>query len=197
MYVYSRFDGVEIRSANGYLIDLLIKDEMNNETDQYTGSIENSCRLALEVTKAVANAIGADRVGIKLSPFEYPNSETLGLYMANELSKLGILYIHMTEPRMIKNDKGYYETPRCLSPMRLTFKGTFIASGGYNKFDGDKAIVENYADLVLFGRLFLANPDLPKRFEANASLNKHERNSFYIQDPVIGYTDYPFLQVAS
>ncbi|KAM7489063.1 hypothetical protein LguiB_026547 [Lonicera macranthoides] len=179
------FDGVEIHGANGYLID------------QYTGSLENSCHLALEVTKAVANEIGADRVGIKLSPSEYPNPETLGLYMANELNKLGILYIHMTEPRMIKNEKGHYETLRCLSPMRLSFKGTFIASGGYNKSDGDKAIVENYTDLVSFGLLFLANPDLPKRFEANAPLNKHKRNSFYIQDPVIGYADYPFLQVAS
>ncbi|KAM7486068.1 hypothetical protein LguiA_002077 [Lonicera macranthoides] len=191
------FDGVEVHSANGYLIDLLIKDEVNNEIDQYTGSLESSCRLALEVTKAVANEIGADRVGIKLSPFEYPNPETLGLYMANELSKLGTLYIHMTEPRMIKNEEGHYETPRCLSPMRLSFKGTFIASGGYNKSDGDKAIVENYTDLISFGRLFLANPDLPKRFEANAPLNKHKRNSFYIKDPVTGYTDYPFLQVAS
>ncbi|KAM7489062.1 hypothetical protein LguiB_026546 [Lonicera macranthoides] len=162
------FDEVEIRRANGYLIDLLIKDELNNEIDQYTRSIENSCHLALEVTKAVANEIGADKVGIKLSPF-----------------------------KMIKNEKGHYQTPRCLSPMRLSFKGTFIASGGYNKSDGDKGIVENYMDLVSFGRLFLANPDLPKRFEANAPLNKHKRNNLYIQDLVIGYTDYPFLQVAS
>ncbi|KAM7482074.1 hypothetical protein LguiB_006657 [Lonicera macranthoides] len=159
--------------------------------------------IEAEVVEAVANEIGADRVGIKLSPFDEHNGssdsdpETLGLYMANALSKLGILYIPMTEPRTIKNGDGYYEAHQCLLPMRAVFKGTFIASGGYNKSNGDKAIVENYADLISFGRLFLANPDLPKRFELNAPLNKHERSSLYTQDPVIGYTDYPFLEVAS
>lgn len=180
-----------------------MKDKANNRNDQYGGSLENRCRIALEVVEAVANEIGGDRVGIKLSPFDEHNGtsdsdpETLGLYMANALGKLGILYIHMTEPRTIKNGDGYYEAHHRLYPMRAVFKGTFIASGGYNKSNGDKAIVENYADLISFGRLFLANPDLPKRFELNAPLNKHERSSLYTQDLAIGYTDYPFLEVAS
>ena len=81
--------------------------------------------------------------------------------------------------------------------MRKAFKGTFIAAGGYNKEDGNKAIADNYSDLVAFGRLFLANPDLPRRFQLNAPLNKYNRNTFYIPDPVIGYTDYPFLEDSS
>ncbi|KAM7482075.1 hypothetical protein LguiB_006658 [Lonicera macranthoides] len=197
------FDGVEILCANGFLIDRFMSDQVNNRTDQYGGSLENRCRLALEVVEAVANEIGSDRVGIKLSPFDDfngtrdSNPETLGLYMANELNKLYVLYLHVTEPRMIKIGDKTFTIPHCLFPMRAAFKGTFIATGGYTKGDGDKAIADKYADLVSFGRLFLANPDLPKRFEHNATLNKHQRSSFYIQDPVLGYTDYPFLEVAS
>ncbi|CAA3019217.1 12-oxophytodienoate reductase 11 [Olea europaea subsp. europaea] len=196
------FDGVEILGANGYLIDKLMKDEVNDRTDQYGGSLENRCRLALEVVEAVAEEIGADRTAIKLSPYDdYKGTtgdstpEALGLYMANALTNLGILYLHVTEPRMIKVGDDYV-TPRTLLPIKKAFNGTFIASGGYNKYDGDKAVEESYADLVSFGRLFLANPDLPKRFEINAPLNKHDRSTFYIQDPVVGYTDYPFLHIA-
>ncbi|CAA2953516.1 12-oxophytodienoate reductase 11 [Olea europaea subsp. europaea] len=197
------FDGVEILGSNGYLIDKLMKDEVNDRTDQYGGSLENRCRLALEVVEAVAEEIGADRTAIKLSPYDdYKGTtgdstpEALGLYMANALTNLGILYLHVSEPRMIKVGDDYV-TPRTLLPIKKAFNGTFIASGGYNKYDGDKAIEESYADLVSFGRLYLANPDLPKRFEINAPLNKHDRSTFYIQDPVVGYTDYPFLQIVA
>lgn len=173
------------------MIDRFTNDQLNDQTDQYGGSLENRCRLALEIVEAVANEIGSDRVGIKLSPFDDfngtrdSNPETLGLYMANELNKLGILYLHVTEPRMIKIRDETYKIPHCLFLMRAAFKGTFIATGGYTKGDGDKAIADKYFDLVSFGRLFLANPDLPKRFELDATLNKHQRSSFYIQDPVL------------
>ncbi|KAL6555593.1 12-oxophytodienoate reductase 1 [Orobanche hederae] len=192
------FDGVELHGAHGYLIEQFLKDKCNDRTDQYGGSLENRCRFALEVVEAVSAEIGADRVGIRLSPFaDYmecgdSNPKALGLYMVEALNKHGILYCHMVEPRM-KTLGGKVECPDSLVPMRKAFKGTFIAAGGYDREDGNKAIAENRADLVAFGRHFLANPDLPKRFFLNAPLNKYDRETFYIPEPVLGYTDYPFL----
>nr|WEL36419.1 oxophytodienoate reductase [Cymbidium ensifolium] len=193
------FDGVEIHGAHGYLIDQFLKDKVNDRTDKYGGSLENRCRFALDVVEAVVDEIGSDKVGIRLSPFAAyseagdSNPEALGLYMANSLNKYGILYCHMVEPRMVTVGEKT-ETPHSLLPMRRAFKGTFIVAGGYDREDGNKAISSNYADLVAYGRVFLANPDLPQRFEINASLNEYNRNTFYIPDPVIGYTDYPFLE---
>lgn len=194
------FDGVEIHGANGYLIDQFMKDQVNDRTDEYGGSLEKRCRFALEVAEAVANEIGADRVGMRLSPFANfmetgdSNPDALGLYMADALDKYGLVYLHVIEPRMVPTgDK--LETPHSLLPMRKAFKGTFIAAGGYRRDDGNEAIEEGYADLIAYGRLFLANPDLPRRFELDAPLNKYDRNTFYIPDPVVGYTDYPFLEL--
>ncbi|KAG6659217.1 12-oxophytodienoate reductase 1-like isoform X1 [Carya illinoinensis] len=193
------FDGVEIHGAHGYLIDQFMKDEVNDRTDQYGGSLENRCRFALEVVEAVANEIGADRVGIRLAPFvDYmesgdSNPKALGLCMAESLNKHGILYCHMVEPRM-KTDWEKSKCPNSLLPMRKAFKGNFLVAGGYDRDDGINAIAENRADLVVYGRLFLANPDLPKRFKLNAPLNKYDRKTFYTLDPVVGYTDYPFLE---
>ncbi|KAG6388890.1 hypothetical protein SASPL_150326 [Salvia splendens] len=192
------FDGIEVHGAHGYLIDQFLKDGVNDRTDQYGGSLENRCRFAREIIEAVTAEVGADRVGIRLSPFanymESGDSDptTLGLHLAETLSRYGILYCHMVEPRM----KTLGEKTECLHslvPMRRAFKGTFIVAGGYDREDGNKAVEEDRADLVAFGRLFLANPDLPKRFEMNAPLNKYDRNTFYLPDPVVGYTDYPFL----
>ncbi|KAJ4951454.1 hypothetical protein NE237_028286 [Protea cynaroides] len=119
--------------------------------------------------------------------------EALGLYMAQSLKKYDILYCHMVEPRM-KTVGEKSETPHSLLPMRKAFNGTFIVAGGYDKEDGNKAIGNNYTDLVAYGRLFLANPDLIKRFELDAPLKKFNRETFYIPDPIVGYTDYPFLE---
>ncbi|CAI9266336.1 unnamed protein product [Lactuca saligna] len=194
------FDGVEIHGANGYIIDQFLKDQVNDRTDEYGGTLENRCRFALEIVEAVANEIGGDRVGIRLSTFanymecEDSNPEALGLYMANALNKYEILYLHVIEPRMVEVDT-LYETPHSTLPMRKAFKGTFISAGGYKRDDGINAVADGKADLVAFGRLFLANPDLPKRFEIGAGLNKYDRNTFYTQDPKVGYTDYPFLEV--
>ena len=125
------------------MIDQFLKDQVNDRTDKYGGSLENRCRFALEVVQAVANEIGADKVGVRLSPFaKYyeasdSNPEALGLYMAKALNKFGILYLHMVEPRMITvGEKA--ETPHCLRPMRDAFEGTFIAAGGYDREDGMK-----------------------------------------------------------
>ncbi|OMO85680.1 hypothetical protein CCACVL1_10055 [Corchorus capsularis] len=195
------FDGVEIHGAHGYLIDQFLKDQANDRTDQYGGSLENRCRFALEIVEAVVNEIGADKVGIRLSPYADfmesgdSNPKALGLYMVEALNKYGILYCHMVEPRMKQGQEvGECPESHSLLPMRKAFKGTFMAAGGYTRDDGNKAVAENNADLVVYGRLFLANPDLPRRFELNAPLNKYDRNTFYTPDPVIGYTDYPFLE---
>ncbi|KAA3489398.1 12-oxophytodienoate reductase 2-like [Gossypium australe] len=193
------FDGVEIHGAHGFLIEQFLKDQVNDRTDQYGGSLENRCRFALEIVEAVANEIGADKVGIRLSPYtEFMESvdsdpQALGLYMVEALNKYGILYCHMVEPR-IKIGMEVGECSQSLVPMRKAFNGTFIAAGGYGRDDGNDAVAENRADLVAYGRLFLANPDLPRRFELGAPLNKYDRSTFYTSDPVIGYTDYPFLE---
>ncbi|KAL5702301.1 12-oxophytodienoate reductase [Ranunculus cassubicifolius] len=193
------FDGVEIHGANGYIIDQFMKDSINDRSDNYGGTLENRCRFALEVVEEVSKEIGADRVGLRLSPFaDYldssdSNPKALGLYMAETLNKYGILYCHMIEPRMKEQLGERSETLHSLLPMRKAFKGTFIVAGGYDREDGNKAIAEEYADLVAYGRWFLANPDLPKRFEANAPLNKYDRDTFYSSDPDHGYVDYPFL----
>ncbi|KAK3230075.1 hypothetical protein Dsin_001956 [Dipteronia sinensis] len=196
------FDGVEIHGAHGYLIDQFLKDQVNDRTDQYGGSLQNRCRFALQIVEAIANEIGAHRVGIRLSPFANymesgdSNPEALGLYMAESLNKYGILYCHMVEPRM-KTVGDKCDTPHSLLPMRKAFNSTVLVAGGYGREDGNKALAEGYADLVVYGRIFLANPDLPKRFELDAPLNKYNRDTFYIPDPVIGYTDYPFLETTS
>ncbi|KAA8542844.1 hypothetical protein F0562_023996 [Nyssa sinensis] len=196
------FDGVEIHGAHGFLIDQFMKDQINDRTDKYGGSLENRCRFPLEIVEAVSNEIGADRVGIRLSPFANymesadSNPKALGLYMAESLNKYGILYCHMVEPRMqTLGEKS--ECPHSLVPMRMAFNATFIAAGGFDREDGNEAVANNRADLIAYGRLFLANPDLPNRFGLNSPLNKYHRDTFYTPDPVVGYTDYPFLETTT
>jgi 12-oxophytodienoic acid reductase len=173
--IYIGFDGIEIHGAYGFLIGQFLKDGVNDRTDRYGGLVENRCQFALEVVEAVVNKIGADKVGIRLSPFiDYmesrdSNPKALGLYMAESLNKYEILYSSYS-----------------LLPMRKAFTGTFIVAGGYDREYGNNVIAKNCADLVGYGRMFLANPDLPKRFELNAHLNKYNRNTFYIFDPVVG-----------
>ncbi|KAI7756280.1 hypothetical protein M8C21_032825 [Ambrosia artemisiifolia] len=191
-----------ISSTDKGLLNQFMKDGVNDRTDEFGGSLENRCRFALEVVDAIVKEIGADKVGIRLSPYaDYmqsgdSNPKALGLYMAEALSKYKILYCHMVEPRM-KAVGEKVECPHSLVPMRKVFKGTFISAGGYDMEDGNNAVAENRTDLVAYGRLFLANPDLPKRFELNAPLNKYNRETFYTPDPVIGYTDYPFLETTA
>ncbi|KAK3140994.1 hypothetical protein QOZ80_5AG0408690 [Eleusine coracana subsp. coracana] len=193
------FDGVEIHGAHGYLIEQFLKDSANDREDEYGGSLENRCRFALEVVDAVVKEVGAHRVGVRLSPFtdfmdcHDSHPEALAAYMVEKLSSMGVLYCHMIEPRMAIVD-GRRKIPHRLLPLRKAFKGTFIAAGGYDREEGNKVVEEGYTDLVSFGRLFLANPDLPHRFGIpDAPLNKYDRATFYTSDPVVGYTDYPFL----
>ncbi|KAJ4761780.1 12-oxophytodienoate reductase-like protein [Rhynchospora pubera] len=198
--IQAGFDGVEIHGAHGFLLEQFMKDSVNDRTDQYGGSLEKRCRFALEVVRAVSDEIGPDRVGFKLSPYgKYlncfdSNPDSLGLYMAQQLNKCNILYLNVTEPEMIMVN-GKLEIPHKLFPMRQAFRGCFMVGGGYDRDEGNHVISNGYADLVAYGRLFLANPDLPKRFELDAPLNKYDRSTFYTSDPVVGYTDYPFLEL--
>ncbi|MCO5575576.1 hypothetical protein L7F22_029378 [Adiantum nelumboides] len=196
--IVAGFDGVEIHGAHGYLLDQFMKDGVNDRTDHYGGSLENRCRFPLEVVEAVKE-IGPERVGIRLSPFgahldtSDSNPEVLGVYMANALNKYNILYAHYIEPR-VKEAFVEVETHESLASARRAFNGTFIVAGGHTRKSGNEAIQMGGSDLVAYGRLFLSNPDLPKRFRLNAPLNNYIRATFCTQDPVIGYTDYPFLE---
>ncbi|XP_047148010.1 putative 12-oxophytodienoate reductase 11 [Vigna umbellata] len=196
------FDGIEIHGAHGFLIDQFLKDQVNDRRDQYGGSLENRCRFALEVVEAVVEEIGADRVGMRLSPFsDYnecidSNPQELGLYMAKSLNKHGVVYLHMVEPRWNISGENV-ESPYTLEPMKKAFNGTSIVAGGYDREEGNKAVAENKTNLVAYGRLFLANPDLPKRFEVDAPLNMYNRDTFYTHDPIVGYTDYPYLETTT
>ncbi|XP_066370513.1 12-oxophytodienoate reductase 1-like [Miscanthus floridulus] len=194
------FDGVEIHGAHGYLLEQFMKDGTNDRDDEYGGSLENRCRFAVEVIDAVVHEVGAHRVGVRLSPFvDYlecadSNPVALGEYMVQQLNRHeGLLYCHMVEPRMANVD-GRRQIPHRLLPFRQAFNGTFIAAGGYDREEGNKVVDDHYTDLVAYGRLFLANPDLPRRFELGAPMDEYNRATFITQDPVIGYTDYPFYE---
>jgi 12-oxophytodienoic acid reductase len=194
------FDGMEIHGAHGYLIDQFLKDQANDRTDLYGGSLQNRSRFMEQVVDAVAQELGAQRVGIRISPFTTvsdaadSNPNALAVHVAKTLNKFNLLYLHVVEPRF--QFTGEIETEDSLWPIRRAFTGSLLAAGGFNEELGNDAIRSGRADLVVFGRLFLANPDLPQRFAVHAPLNKHNRATFYTEDPVEGYTDYPFLEDA-
>lgn len=193
------FDGVEVHAAHGYLIDQFLKDECNDRTDEYGGSVENRCRFALEVVEAVVDELGSDRVGIRISPFaSYKEAgdtdpEGLGVHLAAALNRFNLTYCHCVEPRMSQTG-GKLESVHSLGNIRAAFKGPFIAVGGYDREEGNKAVANGYADLIAFGRFYIANPDLPKRFRLNAKLNAYDRSTFYVGGPEKGYLDYPLLE---
>lgn len=197
------FDGVEIHAANGHLLHQFMKASVNDRTDEYGGSVENRCRITVDAMSAVAEEIGADRVGVRLSPFadhcreEGTDPEEVALHLIGAMNGLGVLYCHVIEPRCVSSSEEHRarrNVPHRLLPFRRAFHGTFIVNGGYDREEGDKAVGDGYADLVSYGRLFLANPDLPERFRQKAALNAYDRSTFYTPDPVVGYTDYPFLE---
>jgi len=187
------FDGVEIHAANGYLIDQFLRDGSNQRRDSYGGSIENRMRFLLEVTTGVCEAIGANRVGIRISPVNAFNDmhdsapQILFDAVAVALSALHPAYLHVVEVSMT----GETDLTINLPQLRQNFDGCYMANGGYNKLRGNQVLVKD-ADLVAYGVPFLANPDLPERFKQNADLNEPDQASFYGGDEH-GYTDYPSL----
>ncbi|HEY3361006.1 MAG TPA: alkene reductase [Methanosarcina sp.] len=191
------FDGVEIHGANGYLLDQFLRSGSNKRTDRYGGSLENRARLPLEVTKAVIDIWGGDRVGYRISPHMTAHSmsdanprETFS-YFTRELNKTRLGYLHLIEP--IGGRAGFVTPETRLGPtLRRIFERTFILNGGYGLQNGNEAIARGEADLIAFGVPFLANPDLPERFRQNAPLNEPDIATFYVGGEK-GYADYPAL----
>ncbi len=193
------FDGVEIHSANGYLLDQFLRDDTNHRTDAYGGSIANRARLLLEVTEAVTEVWGGDRVGVRISPVHTFNSMydshphlTFG-FVAKELNRFGLAYLHVVGSRY---GDGEYPVnsvqPFDERMLRDAFKGTYIANAGYDRDRALAALQASEADLIAFGSLFIANPDLPLRLALNTALNVPDVSTFYGGSEK-GYTDYPFL----
>ncbi|KAK7894959.1 hypothetical protein LTR67_005698 [Exophiala xenobiotica] len=218
------FDGVEIHGANGYLLDQFLHDNVNVRTDAYGGSVEKRCRFPLEVIKSVTEAIGADKVGMRLSPFNYfqdtkDSSPTEHwLYLCEQIAALPeanrLTYVHMVEPRF---DENLDETAKLLSlqqptaetsvasrakeskPSLVGFRNTlqkagiqFVAAGNFNAENAAPKLESGEADAIIFGRWFIANPDLPRRLAEGLPLTPYDRTTFYGADPPEkGYTDYP------
>lgn len=184
------FDGVELHAANGYLIDQFLQDSTNHRTDEYGGSIENRAKFLLEITDAVISVWGADRVGVHLAPRR--DSHDMGdstpektfAYAAKELDKRKVAFIFTRE----------YEASDSITPIiRKNYHGVLIVNEKLTKDSAEKLISSKVADAVSFGKLFIANPDLPERFKQNAPLNEPQPQTFYAEGET-GYTDYPFLK---
>ena len=187
------FDGVELHGANGYLIEQFLNPNVNDRTDQYGGSIERRAGFAVEVVESVSAAIGRDRVGIRLSPNStlgdmqpYDEGTILETYtlLARELNRVGIAYIHLSV-----NPQASAAT---LSAIRREFKGTLIHCGNFNAETAEAGLQKGTANLIAFGRSFLANPDFVDRVIAGASLNPVDYTTLYTVDER-GYTDYPTM----
>jgi N-ethylmaleimide reductase len=191
------FDGVELHGANGYLLDQFLRDGANQRTDHYGGSIHNRARFPLEVVDAVISVWGPQRVGYKLSPYfsGYSMSDSNPIatfsYIATELNRRGLLYLHVSEA-VAGPMAAPAGTTRVTPIVRDIFDGTLIVNGGYDAVSGEAAIASGEADLVAFGVPFLANPDLPARYRSNAALNAADRATFYSGE-ANGYIDYPAL----
>ncbi len=189
------FDGVEVHSANAYLLDQFLRDGTNHRTDAYGGSFENRTRLTLEVTDAVIGVWGADRVGIRLSPsltingMSDSNPAPLFGYLAEQLGKRSLAYLHCVEPSNPRGDPF----DRIVDPqiVRKAFGGNYIANGSYTGERARAALASGEIDAASFGRLFIANPDLPRRLAEDLPMNPLNADRIY-SGGADGYTDYPF-----
>ena len=195
------FDGIEIHSANGYLLDQFLQDKTNQRSDQYGGSIENRLRLLGEVIESVTTVFPPDRVGVRLSPYgtfnDIADSDPIALFTAaiNKLNGYKLAYLHMIEPRATSaggGDQVNAGAPITSEIFRSAYQGKFITAGGYDQAMGEKVLEEGLADAVAYGRLYISNPDLAERFKQGAALNPYDRATFYGGDAV-GYIDYPTL----
>lgn len=199
------FDGVEIHAANGYLLEQFLQSRSNQRTDAYGGSIENRSRIVLEVAAAVSAVFGADRVGIRLSPFGVANAsgenDPLPLYthLIESLARLDLAYLHLIEPRASgagQADVDHQNVPFASEVFRPHWPNVLIAAGNYKPDTAAAAIEAGRADAIAFGRLFIANPDLPERARRGADLNAYTRATFY-GGGAEGYVDYPALDASS
>lgn len=196
------FDGIEIHAANGYLLQQFLEDKTNHRNDRYGGSIENRTRLLFEVLDAVSEVWAINQIGVRLSPFTDVNDAgesdpaTLYSFVIKELAARGIGYLHIIEPRVRAGivDQINEAVPQSVARIfRPLFPAPLIVSGGSTAESAEQVLAEGTADLVAFGRLFIANPDLPKRLALGAQLNAPDRATFY-GGAERGYTDYPSLE---
>jgi N-ethylmaleimide reductase len=199
--VAAHFDGVELHSANGYLLEEFLSPVSNVRTDHYGGSIENRCRFVLEVTKAVAIAIGKEKTGIRLSPYgvagdmaNYPEIDATYDYLTKELNKLGIAYIHLVDHSAMGAPAVPVEIKKLI---RKNFNNILISCGGYTKETAETDIESGMCDLVGFGRPFINNPDLVERLEHNQELTQNLKMDLFYSADENGYTDYPNFKVSS
>lgn len=192
------FDGVELHAANGYLIEQFLNANLNRRTDGYGGSLEGRNRFALEVVRATVAAIGADKVGIRLSPYgvfngmgAYPEVDAQYLALTEELAQLGLLYVHLLDHSAL----GAPPVPAELKfRLRVAFQGVFILAGGFDQVSAESTLKAGHANLIAFARPFIANPDLVERMQTKAALNPLDMATFYTPGPK-GYTDYPVIGV--
>jgi N-ethylmaleimide reductase len=193
------FDGVEVHGANGYLIEQFLQSHTNLRTDQYGGSIENRVRFLMEVTKAVAEVWGANRVGVRLSPYGVANGSgepdpmPLYKYAVEALNPLGLAYLHFIEPRSSgagRAEVNHQNVPSAMVLFRPIWKGVLITAGGFTGETANAAIANGHADAIAFGRIFISNPDLPRRLQHGYPLTPYNRATFYGGEAA-GYTDYP------
>ena len=186
------FDGIEIHGANGYLIDQFLRDGVNRRSDAYGGSIENRARFAVEVAQAVLEHWEPGRVGIRISPVSPSNDmrdsdpQPLFEHVAERMSALKLAFLHVNESPAPDGQAFDFVA------LRRRFSGAYIANAGYTRDSAAAAIADGRADLVAFGKLFIANPDLVERFRRGAPLNEPDSKTFYGGDER-GYTDYPAL----
>ncbi|MEL7248261.1 MAG: alkene reductase [Bacteroidota bacterium] len=193
--VVAGFDGVELHAANGYLLDQFIHPDANQRTDEYGGSVENRLRFVLEVAQQVVDAIGAERTGIRISPYgvfnelssSYDSLEETYQQLASRLSDLNLVYLHLVDHSAM----GAPEVPESVKELlRKNFSNTFILSGGYDLDRAEQELAAGKGDLVAFGRPFISNPDLPQRLQAGTELDQPNFDQFYTPGEE-GYTDYP------
>jgi N-ethylmaleimide reductase len=195
------FDGIEVHAANGYLIDQFIKSGTNRRTDEYGGPVENRARLLFEVLDAVTPILEADRVGVRLLPYGMVNDArddnpeaTFG-YIAEKLNDYSLAYLHMINPVASALENKVEPEPaalRMVELMRNKYRGKLIMAGGFDHDTAEQWLEQGKADLIAFGRKFIANPDLPERFRTRAPLNADDRPTYYGGGSK-GYTDYPTL----
>ena len=190
------FDGVEIHSANCYLIDQFLRDGTNTREDAYGGSIENRSRFLFEIIEGISTAIGSDKTALRLSPSGTYNDmkdsdpQTHFTYICKRLNALNLTYLHIIDA--LEGDIKHGANVVELSTLREAYKGVLITNGGYDQERGEATIKNGEADAVAYGALYLANPDLPERFKVKADLNQPDPNTFYTQDEK-GYLDYPVM----
>ena len=193
------FDGVEVHGANGYLIEQFLQSHTNLRTDRYGGSIENRTRFLMEVTQAVIEVWGADRVGVRLSPYGIANgsgeADPMPLYthVVESLNPLGLAYLHFIEPRSSgagRAEVNHQNVPSAMVLFRPIWNGVLITAGGFTGETANAAIAEGHADAIAFGRIFISNPDLPRRLREGFPLTPYNRATFYGGEEK-GYTDYP------